>query len=276
MPSQVLAEKLPKRAQLRAYQRAASSSGAAARASWRSRPGRPGQVEEALGEADRREQRAEGEPGRGAPAGEEAMERQARGGERGGQGVGIEEVVLVEDAGRREDEEEGQAEAPGAARAEPGEQQEQRESQSEPKGEKGDLERRPLPGRGELQYHPQEEVEQRRLRVEVPEALGQARAQQLGVEELPVEGEGLGVEPDARLPVEQAREDEGDEEQGDLAPARPAPGGRLGLAIQNRRGAIFPWDCAPRPALLGGRRLGKGGGQEGGGCAHRRGPRGNH
>src|SRR5262249_28228594 len=145
----------------------------------------------------------------------ESVQKQSSDRKQRRQWVFIEEQVLVEDGGggHSENQRNGQSDEP--VHAYPVHQLEKAQRQRQAQSQINQLESN-LGMRGkQMQHRPQEEVESRRLLLQIENTSPEIVPQQRGVDILPIEVEGLGVEPDSRGEAQQPRRDErpGEERQ---------------------------------------------------------------
>ena len=122
-----------------------------------------------------------------------------------GDGIGVEQTVLVENRRGAHCEEDSRQQCGQGRNAEPSHQCMQRESQRQPQCEKAGLEPDRRRIAAELEPEPEEQVEQGRLGVLIVDTSPKVSTQDLDVEELPVPGLGTVVEAYAGRMVEQPR-----------------------------------------------------------------------
>src|SRR6266566_8363599 len=134
----------------------------------------------------------------------------------------VEEEVLVEDRRRRDGVGERDPRRHRRHKSEPEPELEQREYKHKPKRRVDGLEGRTVVRREQFEVDPDQQIEERRLRVQVVEALHEPAAQELRVERLPKIGERARVETNTNRVKRRARGNERGREQRAIATRRHA------------------------------------------------------
>jgi len=202
--------------------------------------------------SDRREQCEEQGGVANAALRGEPQQAQRREHEQHGEWEVVEEPVLVEDRRRRhrEPDRQRQRDPPGCHQPFENRVQGERQDPSEQQG--NERERRRLVTGEDLEDEREVRVEQRRLGVQVPEALEPARAQQGGIDVLPELVERRRIETDTRGVRDRSGSDEGDR---DRQARTVEPGGKPARTLIVRSphdGGSYPEPGSPVSAPFAG------------------------
>jgi hypothetical protein len=142
------------------------------------------------------------------PPPQEALQQPGRERQQEGEGERVEEPVLVGREGGAGDEPQGERCRDGPRHAEAPHQAEAQEEHAQAAQHVDGVEGEGGLGPAELEHRPQVQVEERRLGMEVEDAVEKLRPEQPGRQELPVDPERVVVEADAQGEVRQPGEEE--------------------------------------------------------------------